>query len=234
MLLRESLVFPYRDGLGFVQALLNEGGSQRAFSQALQQPPRNTREILSPDSYLNKQLVPTMKIPDLEKALGKGYEKYDVGSVGQFDIVLFGKQFSTNVAARELSAAWRGGFYYTALTRQAAKNHGPNTKDLGVVYLSRWSSPEMAKRFGDLYASSFRIKYASATEEAGNWKSEEGPLSIEVIGDRLLVIEGFDPETAARLREATLRESTAPAKTARGDLSLRTMAPIFAVRLMMR
>ncbi|MEO5935848.1 MAG: hypothetical protein ABIP81_01405 [Terriglobales bacterium] len=236
LLLRESLVFPYRDGLGFVQALLDSGGSKRAYGDALQQPPRNTRDILSPESYLQKQAVPEMKIPALEKSLGKAYEKYDIGSIGQFDIVLFSKQFSTNVDARELSSAWRGGFYYSALQKSAAKKPAPVTGDLAVLYLSRWSSPAMAQRFADVYARSFKIKYTNATQDSGKWKSEEGPLTVEVMGDRLLVMEGFDAETAAKLRTAVLGNQPATEhKTARsGNLSLKTVAPVFAVRLMMR
>lgn len=234
MILRESLVFPYRDGLGFVQALLNSGGSKRAYGEALQQPPRNTRDILSPESYLQNQTVPEMKIPELEKALGKTYEKYDVGSIGQFDIVLFSKQFSSNVDARELSSAWRGGFYYSALKGSAAKKAVNTTADLGVLYLSRWSSAKMAERFADIYRSSFKIKYQSATHDSGSWKSEEGPMSVEVIGDRLLVMEGFDAETAASLRAAIVRDGQGVSKTLRtGNLSLKTVSPVFALRLMM-
>ncbi len=235
LLLRESLVFPYRDGLSFVQALLMNGGSKKAYVQALQEPPRNTRDILSPESYLKNQSVPTMRIPVLEKELGKGYEKYDVGSIGQFDIVLFAKQFSSNVDARELSAAWRGGFYYSAVKKGAEKKPAMTTADLGVVYLSRWASPAMAQRFADLYARSFKIKYNSATHDQGQWKSEEGPMSVEVVGDRLLIIEGFDAATAAKLRAAAVREETAPAtgKVAQGNISLKGVAPIFALRLLL-
>ncbi len=255
LLLRESLVFPYRDGLGFVQALLESGGSKQAYADALQQPPRNTRDILSPESYLKQQAIPEMKIPALEKTLGKAYEKYDVGSIGQFDIVLFSKQFSTNMDAKELSSAWRGGFYYSALPSAAAKKPTLTTGDLAVLYLSRWSSPEMAQRFADVYARSFNIKYAAATQvageenpgkwdcdwdfenwDSGKWDSEEGPLTIEVIGDRLLVVEGFDPATAANLRAAAINPPPAAGeKTARtGNLSLKTVAPVLAVRLMLR
>ncbi|MEO6120247.1 MAG: hypothetical protein ABIP12_06105, partial [Terriglobales bacterium] len=110
-----------------------------------------------------------------------------------------------------------------------------------VLYLSRWSSPAMAQRFADVYARSFKIKYTNATphsdkDGSGKWKSEEGPLTVEVIGDRLLVMEGFDAETAAKLRAAVLSNQPATEqKTARtGNLSLKTVAPVFAVRLMMR
>lgn len=236
LLLRESLVFPYRDGLGFIQALLLNGGAKKAYAQALQSPPRNTRDILSPESYLKNQAIPTMRIPVLEKELGKGFVKYDVGSVGQFDIVLFAKQFSSNVDARELSSAWRGGYYYSALKKDAEKRSDLSTADLGVIYLSRWSSPAMAQRFADLYTRSFRIKYKSVTKEEDRWDSEEGPLCAEVHGDQLLIMEGFDAATAAKIRASVLRNEPVPGenpKVAVGNLSLKTVAPIFAMRLLL-
>lgn len=233
LLLRESLVFPYRDGLGFVQALLENGGLKRAYVGALQEPPRNTRDILDPQSYLEKQALPGMKIPALAKALGNDYQRYDVGSIGQFDIVLFGKQFSSNVDARELSAAWRGGFYYAALTAAGAKKASPTTADMAVLYASQWSSPEMAQRFADLYAKSFRIKYASTQTVDGKWTSEEGPLSVEVIGDRLIIMESFDAKTAARLRAAVLNGASAEKVARTGNISLTTVAPIHAVHLLL-
>lgn len=234
LLLRESLIFPYRDGLGFIQALLEDGGSKKAFTDALQQPPRNTREILSPESYLERHSLPRMKLPNLEQALGKGYKKYDIGSIGQFDIVLLAKQFSSNVDAKELPPSWRGGFYYSALKTSAPKKSNPTTKDLALLYLSQWATPEAAHRFADLYSRSFRLKYGSAVQENGKWKSEEGQMSVEVIGDRLLVMEGFDPKTAGQLRAAILRpekSESLPAKT--GNLSLKTVTPIFALRLLL-
>src|SRR5579864_7636018 len=100
MLLRESLLFPYRDGLGFVQALLMQGGKRRAYGGALLQPPHDTHEILSPKSYLNHTKVPLLLLPNLKPALGNDYEQYDAGSVGQFDIVLLMKQFADDDAAK--------------------------------------------------------------------------------------------------------------------------------------
>lgn len=236
LLLRESLIFPYRDGLGFVQALLQDGGPKRAFADALQQPPRNTREILSPESYLEKQLLPSITLPNLEPALGGNYRKYDIGSIGQFDIVLLAKQFSSHLDAKELPPSWRGGFYYSALKAYAAKKVAPTTNDLALLYVSQWSSPDAAQRFAALYAASFRLKYNAAVRERGQWRSEEGLMSVEVVGDQLLVMEGFDAKTAAQLRSAVLApgraEKSAPVKS--GNLSLKTVSPIFALRLFLR
>ena len=123
ILLRESLTFPYREGLGFVQALMKAGGKKRAFADALKDPPHDTHQILHPDDYLAHRPTPVMHMPDLTAALGKSYEKYDVGSIGEFDLTILFKQFADDRSLKEVAPKWDGGMYYAAtkLTKKSAK-----------------------------------------------------------------------------------------------------------------
>jgi hypothetical protein len=237
MLLRESLVFPYRDGLGFVQALLTEGGKKRAYGGALLQPPHDTHEILSPKSYLNNAKVPLLLLPNLKPAMEKNYERYDAGSVGQFDIVLLMKQFADDEAAKQLSPEWRGGIYYAALRKGAASSKAAlKTGDLGLVYLSKWASAAAGKRFADIYKDSLKKRYSTLEPTNSGWRTEEGPVSIQTFGDYVLVMEGLDDKTAAATRkimqESTLGKGEGRA-VAQSNLSIRTVAPVFALRLLM-
>ena len=70
LMLRESLLYPYRDGLDFEQELLSAGGKSLAFNGAFKQPPQNTHEILDPADYLKRAVIPPLPIPDLRDALG--------------------------------------------------------------------------------------------------------------------------------------------------------------------
>jgi len=237
MLLRESLVFPYRDGLGFVQALLMQGGKKRAYGEALLQPPHDTHEILSPKSYLSKAKVPLLLLPNLKPAMEKDYDRYDAGSVGQFDIVLLMKQFADEDAARQLSPEWRGGIYYAVSRKRAGDSKAAlKTGDLGLVYLSKWATAAAGKRFADIYEKSLKKKYSSLEPTAGGWRTEEGPVSIEAFGEYVLVMEGLDEKTAAATRkimQESMRGKAEGKAVAQGNLSIRTVAPIFAVRLLM-
>ncbi len=111
--LKESLTFPYTYGLEFVQELLLKGGKAGAFAGALQDPPRNTRDIMTPRSYLSRERIPAFHVPALQP-LAPGYERFDVGTVGQFDVYVLLEQFAGHQTAKKLSPAWRGGFYYAA------------------------------------------------------------------------------------------------------------------------
>jgi hypothetical protein len=237
LLLRESLTFPYRDGLGFVQQLLQNGGKQRAFAQALDDPPRNTHEILTPKDYLQKKEVPVMRMPDLKPALRNAYERYDVGAVGQFDVAILLKQFATEKLVREISPEWRGGMYYAASKKSANKPVPAATGDLAIMYLSRWSTPAASQKFADAYELSIGSRYSSSLKskcaQAGicsAWSTAEGPVTIETIGDQVLIMESFDEKTSARLRKIVITNpSGSEVKT--GNMSMRLAAPIFATRL---
>ena len=235
MLLRESLVFPYRDGLGFVQALLAKGGKKQAYAGALTHPPHDTHEILTPKSYLNKAQVPTMLLPNLKPAMGKEYERYDSGSVGQFDIVLLMKQFADDAAAKEMSPEWRGGIYYAARrTGSGNVKEASATRDLGLVYLSKWSSAAAAKKFAGIYEHALKQKYAKVIAKQGQWETDEGPVSIEVVGERVLVMEGFEERTAAAVRKIMLEGKADGARSvAQSNVSMRVVSPVFGARLLM-
>jgi len=114
LLIRESMMFPYRYGLGFVQALLAKGGKQAAFDGALRRPPRSSHEIMYPAAYLQPQPLPPTRLPRLDSEGGQGYQRYDVGSVGQFDVYIILKQFADEKLADQLTPEWRGGAYYAA------------------------------------------------------------------------------------------------------------------------
>jgi hypothetical protein len=183
--LKESLGFPYTFGLEFVQELLLKGGKQRAFAGALQDPPRNTRDIMTPRSYFSRERIPALWIPALKPLLGPGYERFDVGTIGQFDVYVMLEQFADNKTAKRLAPAWRGGFYYAArkpAEKDAAKSEPPATvagapkeenpkpqpvapDSLALVYLSRWDSPESAAQFATFYAGALLERYRFAQGE---------------------------------------------------------------------
>ena len=184
--LKKSLTFPYTFGLEFVQELLLKGGKAQAFAGALQDPPRNTRDIMTPRSYFSRERIPALWVPALKPLLGPDYERFDVGSIGQFDVHVLLEQFAGLKSAKRLAPAWRGGFYYAALRPKekdavaanpeppAQVPGDPKGKDesgkpqpigpesLALAYLSRWDSPESAARFASFYGDALLQRYRFA------------------------------------------------------------------------
>ncbi len=222
MYLRESLIFPYTDGLEFVQTLLTAGGKDRAFPGALMNPPRDTREVMEPQTYLADQHVAPVYLPKMGAVLKGKYEKYDLGEVGQFDVYMLLKQFTTADTAHDLSPSWRGGTYMLLKRMNAGQASSatdePPLGDLGLIYLSRWASPVDAGLFAAAYSSWIPKKYKSAkpagsnngssgAASKGGWVTEEGPAYVEARDNIVVVLESFDEATAAKLRDILLADA---------------------------
>lgn len=223
--LKEAVIFSYTYGLGFEQNLLQRGGKQMAFAGAFKNPPRDTRHIMQPQTYLSGEQVEPLRLPRLTPILKKEYERYDLGVVGQFDDYVLLKQFADEDVAGKLAPKWRGGVYYLG-RKKNGKSGGdgsqPPTSDLALVYLSRWASGEDARRFATVYTEglSKRHKWVKdlpvetrgpvvAVPDSATKLTDEGRVVVEVEGDRVLVMEGFDEITAVKLRDSVLAREAA-------------------------
>lgn len=202
--LREDMKFPYTYGLNFTLELLKHS-KERAFAGTFRNPPDSTRQVMEPDTYLAGEEVPPLGMPDLDKLLGKGWKRFDVDSVGEFDISVLAREYGkTAFQAHKIASTWRNSYYYAA-NRKGVNPSGPG--DIALLYVSRWSSPESAENFAEVYAGALGTRYKQIAPVAGekwHWTTEEGDIFIQQQGDLLAITESFDPATSAKLRSAAL------------------------------
>src|SRR5208282_1537574 len=83
MFLKEELTFPYRYGLDFTAALLQAGGKEMAYAGVFKDPPKTTREIMEPETYLSHEKLEPLKMIDMQKDF-KNYDPFDIGAMGEF------------------------------------------------------------------------------------------------------------------------------------------------------
>ncbi|HWR14534.1 MAG TPA: hypothetical protein VN577_06880 [Terriglobales bacterium] len=208
--LREDLKFPYTYGLNFVLSLMKKSTSE-AFTTPFKNPPATTRQIMEPETYEEGEAVPPLPVPDLDKVLGKEWQRFDVDCVGQFDVLVLAQEYGrTAEQARRLATSWRNSYYYAAGKRGVKPS---KTEDIGLLYVSKWSSAEAANHFADVYAGAVGIRYkniAPVENEPGHWKSEEGDIFIERQGDYVLITESFPPEISKKVRSAALERLQLP------------------------
>jgi hypothetical protein len=227
LVIRESLTFPYRDGMEFVRMLLLNGGKKRAFLQALHDPPRDSHEILSPAAYLKSERVAGMLMPKMADVLSDNYKKFDVGSFGQFDVKIFLQQFASEKQAERLSPEWHGGLYYAAV-KKSVKPEQAGTADLALLYVSRWSAAEKAQEFAHLYLEAVKKRYPRAVAlDATAFQTEEGKVRVSVAANYVLVAEGFDDAALPKLLKAFAPPGAEYAGRT-NDLSFRFSGPVYA------
>jgi hypothetical protein len=219
MILREMGTFAYQEGLIFEGELLHKGGKKMAFAGAFARPPRNSHEVLQPASYINRENLPAVRIPDMRDVVGEQYEVYDSGGIGELDVRALLKQYGERKIADEISAAWQGGSYMTFRRKdKTVADISPSTADLALLYVSRWKTPQAAEWFAGFYGRPTSQRYRSATVQVVpacsspncpvsvvQIMTEEGAVIVEHWKDNSVVIsESFDAATAARLRTALL------------------------------
>ena len=217
--LQRMLIFPYTYGLDFERTLLKQG-KDKAFAGVFQHPPQSTREVMEPKAYLADEHLAPLVPPDFAKVLGKDWEMYDVGSIGEFDLAMIAEQFSNRAKSAKIFPAWRGGYYY-AVRKKGKTVLGP--QDIGMVFVTKWGDPSAQASFADVYSGSVSKRYPQVTPVAPaengttdvahvptHWKTGEGDVFVETHGDTLLVTESLDEAQAAKIREAmTGRQSSA-------------------------
>jgi hypothetical protein len=211
--LKEELTFPYRYGLDFETELLRTGGKDKAFAATLNNPPRTTRQIMEPKTYLSAESLEPMRLPDFQRDF-KNYERFDVGAIGEFDVAILVDQYAGTEASHNLYPHWRGGYYY------AARPKGDPSAPLALLYVSRWASPEKAAEFAAIYAQSLakRYKHVREVTQGGQdlsdnpqkigsltgthtWLTEEGPVVIDVESDSVLITESMDQLMTDQLKQ---------------------------------
>jgi hypothetical protein len=139
LLLQQSMLFPYRDGLGFEQRLLKDKGAQYAFAGVLDKPPSSSYEIMNPTAYERGATVPLLQMPDVHSLLDADYEPYDIGVMGELDVRILTELFGGPEVAAILTPQWRGGLYYAVQSRKAVTPaQQAATSSVALLYLSAW------------------------------------------------------------------------------------------------
>jgi hypothetical protein len=213
LLLSESLLFPYREGLSFEQDVWMDRGQAAAFTGALDRPPSSSWEIMNPREYEQGHVPPVPYLPDIHPLVDATYRPYDIGQVGQLDVHILAGLFGGEGAARDLAPAWDGGLYWAGQRLNAPPAEQASTKSIGLFYLSVWKSGASAQAFVHLYTDELGRKYRNLKTEPTQTKTadkadgsveqdfstEEGPVVITRRGKLVFVSESFDLPLARKL-----------------------------------
>ena len=235
LLLQQSLMFPYNQGLSFEGAILVKAGKDAAFGAVLANPPASTFEILHPAAYMAHVPVPVLRLPDIHPLLDAQYTPYDVGVMGEFDVQILTELFGGDAAAAALTPEWKGGIYDAAQKRSALTDAEKNsTASIALLYESKWRDQDAARAFLQVYAGELPRKYSGLVRRTGDeadqseqvYTTNEGDVLLSIDGIGVFISEGFPLELARKLRDSIVSvQSEGPLELAGGEIDSSAFDP---------
>ncbi len=191
--LRESLLFPYTQGILFQHAVV-EKMDKAAFAQVFKNPPVSSQQILHPEKYFAG--IRPAKPPLPEIAGHRSYKTYTDGELGELDHSVLIRQYVNEQKAAELAPELQGGFFRLI--------EGKDDHHMALLYASVWSSPEKAREFFEVYQKVLAGKWKSysATSTSDSMiqgKGDDGYFVLRLEGSRVSSVEGLrSPDEAPK------------------------------------
>jgi hypothetical protein len=192
--LRESLVFPYNEGLRFQDAVYRKQG-RAGFDTVFERAPLSTQQILHPAVYFDNRKPDEVKLPTQREVFGKQAGQYRMlaeGSLGELDHSLLLRQYVNEKEAVEAAGHWRGGAFRLYETKR--------DKHPALNFVSEWESQADARKFFDLYQRVMQKKWKrfelQQTESAGSvtrlsGSGDSGKFRLTLLGERVESLEGL-------------------------------------------
>lgn len=225
---RESLTFPYFQGMLFVLDVAQQEGWQSVHG-AYDSPPVSTEQIMHPRKYTTDVDWPQrVTIPDVSSQLGEDWKHLGGNCLGELQTSIM---FNRVAGGRRAAEGWDGDRYDVF---QHAAGY------LALVSVSIWDSPQDAQEFADafqLYRKAVPANGAASPSEAAAPDSspvpnvepvvepeqappitqlfaEQAERRIEVHEDQVWIVEGFDAQITQsvfeRLSETRFEEKRFP------------------------
>jgi len=181
LLLSESLLFPYREGLNFEQQIWMDEGQAAAFTGTLDQPPSSSWEIMNPREYEARHSPAVPRLPNIHPLLDPLYKPYDIGQLGQLDVKILTETLGGQQTASQLTPKWNGGLYWAGQrlsTNTSAEKSSTNS--IALFSLTAWKNAESAQAYARLYAQALGRKYDRVTLVSGEEGAAKRAQSFKV------------------------------------------------------
>ncbi|HZH90801.1 MAG TPA: hypothetical protein VEX70_09340 [Pyrinomonadaceae bacterium] len=195
--IRDSLLFPYKQGMEWTSHVYRRGGWPLV-SEAFKNLPQSTEQILHADKYFAREAPVKVSLPDIAGLLGKGWTRldYDVnGEWGYFQIL---DEFLRAEKESQKAVEGWGGDRFALYENRA-------TRQVLLAQLTTWDTEADATEFFDAYVKRTERRYPAAVADTRAsvpprtrraWRTTgEGAVVLERQGARVAILEGL-PEKA--------------------------------------
>jgi hypothetical protein len=192
--LRESLTFPYEQGMAWVRQLYTRGG-WKAVDAAFKDLPQSTEQIMHAEKYFAHEAPVKVEVPDLSHALGAGWRRIDTDVNGEWGYFQILDEFlKDEKASRQAAAGWGGDRY--ALYENA------RTHETMLEQVSVWDTEQDAREFYDAYVKRTERRYGTGNLSHSKVSDDltvdtftTTDKSVWVVrrGSRVVIAEGMSP-----------------------------------------
>jgi hypothetical protein len=202
---RDSLIFPYFQGMVFVLSGAEYGGWER-IHQIYSNPPTSTEQILHPQKYFGKEqdTPQAVEIPDMQDLL-PDWKHLGGNVLGELQTSIL---LSRVIGGKAAADGWDGDRYEIFKTESGS---------LGLISVSIWDSENDAQEFEAAYKN-YREKLPVRLKQD---KSEETSVfgasssrMVQRIHDQVWLVEGFSEQQtqalAVRLKDCRFSEKKFP------------------------
>ena len=183
--IRDSLIFPYRGGLLFQDAVYRKLGKD-GFAEVFRRAPVSSQQIFHPERYLENEGPKLPSAPVVPEA--KQFRKLAEGTLGEFDYRVMLAQYGAGDRVAVLAASLVGSQF---VLLEDKKDEHPV-----LAFASRWSSEADAREFWMFYKQAMKGKsktFAAGEETATMFsgRTEAGFFRVTRKGDLVESIEGL-------------------------------------------
>jgi len=182
--LRETLIFPYSQGMLFQNAVYQRM-KQKAFDEVFRRPPVSTQQILHPDTYFSGLEPARPVLPQLPDA--HGYKRIADGTMGELDHAILLEQYAGREESKALSPHWKGGAYALLEHRSPER--------VVLLYAVEWDDAASAARYFKLYRQMLEKKWKhlaveSEGDSAFSGAGDDGHFLVQLTGNVVTSLEG--------------------------------------------
>ncbi|HYL73114.1 MAG TPA: hypothetical protein VEU96_02860 [Bryobacteraceae bacterium] len=183
--IRESLVFPYTQGMLFQNALFRKLGRD-SFAEVFRNPPVSTQQILHPEKYLAHRAPHLPDPPEVPES--RQFRKLAEGSLGELDLRVLLSQYAGQDEGSKAAAHLDGGSYQLLEHKHA--------KYPVLAFASTWDSEDAALKYVSLYRRVMQgkwktIQWESDTASKLEGRGDSGRFRLWIEGNTVRQLEGL-------------------------------------------
>jgi hypothetical protein len=184
--IKDSLIFPYFNGLTFSLAVLKSGGYP-AFAGVFARPPASSQQIMHPELYFSERTPAPVKVDLPSVVPGDRWTLLEENTLGEFGWREVLKQFLDDESAKPIAASWDGDAYTTFEEK--------GSKRLMFFARLRLADRNAAARFFKEYSEVLEKKYTERSRETQSphflsFDSGQGSIYLRCDGRECIALEG--------------------------------------------